>query len=90
MSKVLIGTLRVKVLISYMSSHYLNIPSQLPSEARGLVVGMRLHLHNLCISTLCIGVAPITQYTHMGNNSNIQGNSPNVVKGIFHTLRNCS
>ena len=29
--------------------------------------------------------------THMGNkNSNIQGRSPNVVKVIFHTIRNCS
>ena len=29
--------------------------------------------------------------THMRNkNSNIQGRSPNVVKMIFHTIRNCS
>ena len=35
-----------------------------------------------------IGVAPIT---HVGNkNSNIQGRSPNVVKVIFHTIRNGS
>ena len=35
-----------------------------------------------------IGVAPIK---HMLNkNSNIQGRSPNVVKVIYHTLRNCS
>ena len=40
---------------------------------------------------LHIGIAPITQYTHMRNkNSNTQGSSPNVVKVIFHTLRNCS
>ena len=38
-----------------------------------------------------IGVAPITQYTHVRNkNSNTQGSSPNVVKVVFHTLRNCS
>ena len=35
-----------------------------------------------------IGVAPITQYTHMRNKtSNIQGGSPNVIKVIFHTLK---
>ena len=35
---------------------------------------------------LCIGVAPITQYTHARNeNSNIQGSSPYVVSD----LRNC-
>ena len=39
-----------------------------------------------------IGVAPITQVTHVRNkkNSNTQWSSPNVVKVIFHTLRNCS
>ena len=38
-----------------------------------------------------IGVAPIKQVTHMRNkNSNNQGRSPNVVKVIFHTIRNCS
>ena len=38
-----------------------------------------------------IGVAPITQYTYMRNkNSSTQGSSPNVVKVIFHTIRNCS
>ena len=38
-----------------------------------------------------IGVAPITQYTHMRNkNSNIQGGSLNVIKVIFHTIRYCS
>ena len=43
------------------------------------------------IRAFAIGVAPITQYTHMRyNNSNTQGSSPNVVKVIFHTLRNCS
>ena len=35
-----------------------------------------------------IGVAPIT---HVRNkNSNTQGSSPNVVKVISHTTRNCS
>ena len=38
-----------------------------------------------------IGVAPITQYTHVRNkNSKTQGSSPNVVKVIFHTTRNFS
>ena len=38
-----------------------------------------------------IGAAPITQYTHVRNkNSNTRGSSPNVVKVIFHTSRNCS
>ena len=41
--------------------------------------------------TVCIGVAPISQYTHVRNKkSNTQGNSPNVVKVISHTKRNCS
>ena len=40
---------------------------------------------------LNIGIAPITQVTHMHNkNSNIQGRSPNVIKVLFHTIRNCS
>ena len=38
-----------------------------------------------------IGVASIMQYMYMHNkNSNTQGSSPNVVKVIFHTTRNCS
>ena len=38
-----------------------------------------------------IGVTPITQYTHACNkNCNTPGNSPDVIKVIFHTLRNCS
>ena len=39
-----------------------------------------------------IGVAPIANnFAHMRNkNSNIQGRSPNVVKVIFYTIRNCS
>ena len=38
-----------------------------------------------------IGVAPITQVTHVRyKNSNIQGRSFNVIKVIFHTMRNCS
>ena len=38
-----------------------------------------------------ISVVPITQYTHVCNkNSNTQGNSPRVVKEIFHTLTNNS
>ena len=37
-----------------------------------------------------IGVAPFA-VTHVRNkNSNIQGKSPNVVKVIYHTIRNCS
>ena len=41
--------------------------------------------------TLCflIGVAPITQVTHVRNkNSNIQG-SLNVIKVIVHAIKNC-
>ena len=35
-----------------------------------------------------IGIAPITQVTHVrNNNSNIQGRSLNVIYVIFHTLR---
>ena len=38
-----------------------------------------------------IGLAPITQYTHVCiKNSNTQGSSTNVVKVIFDTTRNCS
>ena len=38
-----------------------------------------------------IGVAPNTQYTDVRNkNSNTQGSSPNVLKVISHTTRNCS
>ena len=41
--------------------------------------------------TFFIGVAHITQYTHVRNkNSNTQESSPNVVKVIFHYLGNCS
>ena len=36
-----------------------------------------------------IGVAPITQVMHVRNkNSNIHGRSLNVIKVIFHTIRN--
>ena len=36
----------------------------------------------------CIGVVPITQNTHLRNiNSKTQGSSPNVVRVVFHTLR---
>ena len=36
------------------------------------------------------GVGPITQLrTWVIKNSNIQGRSPNVVKVIYHTIRNC-
>ena len=38
-----------------------------------------------------IGVALIKQYTHVRNKkSNTKGSSPDMVKVIFHTLRNCS
>ena len=38
-----------------------------------------------------IGVAPITQITHVRNkNSSTQGSSPNVIEVIFHAIRNCS
>ena len=40
---------------------------------------------------IIIGVAPNYAVTHVRNkNSNIQRRSPNVVKVIFHTIRNCS
>ena len=54
-------------------------------------LGVIFHfLEKLC-SIVLIGVAPFTQPTHVRDkNSNIQGRSPNVVKVIFHTLRNCS
>ena len=43
------------------------------------------------IRTDIVGVAPITQYTHVRKKkSNTQGSSPYVVKVIFNTLRNCS
>ena len=56
-----------------------------------VLVLVSLILGDLVIQTKYIGVGPITQYMHMHNkNSNTQGSSPNVVKVIFHTLRNCS
>ena len=43
---------------------------------------------NPCSQVQYIGVAPITQVTHMRNkNNNNQGRSPNVVKVIFHTIK---
>ena len=43
------------------------------------------------IVNIGIGVATIAQVMHVGNkNSNIQGRSLNVIKVIFHTIRNCS
>ena len=45
--------------------------------------------HLICMEIYFIGIGPITQYMHMRNkNSNTKGSSPNVVKMIFHTLRN--
>ena len=45
----------------------------------------------LVTKVVLIGVAPIMQYRHVRHkNSNTQGSSPNVVKVIFHALRNCS
>ena len=42
-------------------------------------------------TTFIIGLAPITQYTHVRDkNSNTQGSSRNVVEVISHTTRNCS
>ena len=46
---------------------------------------------SICYKKQLIGVASITQTTHVRNkDSNIQGRSPNAVKVIFHTVRNCS
>ena len=51
------------------------------------VIYVDLHEHLL----LTIGVAPITQYTHLRyKNCDTQGSAPNVVKVISHTTRNCS
>ena len=53
----------------------------------------RIVLVNECymqfkFSCYSIGAAPITQYTHVRNeNSNTQGNSPNVVKVFFSYLK---
>ena len=47
------------------------------------------HDHDNIIAQ-CIGVAPIMQEHIKNTCSNIQGRSPNVVKVIFHTIRNCS
>ena len=53
-----------------------------PWAGGGGIIGSPLY-HALAY-ILCTGVAPITQYTHVGNkNSNIKGRSPNVVKVIF-------
>ena len=53
--------------------------------------GSLTHSESFPEQTTCIGVAPITQVTHMCNkNSNVQGRSPNVLKVIFHTKWNCS
>ena len=47
-------------------------------------------VHKVFVLIPCIGVAPIMQYMLVHNkNSNTQGSSPNVVKVIFHTIRNC-
>ena len=37
-----------------------------------------------------IGVASVTQLRTCVKNSNIQGRLPNVVKVVFHAIRNCS
>ena len=43
------------------------------------------------IFVLFIGLVPITQDTYVHNkNSNVQGRSLNVIKVIFHAIRNCS
>ena len=58
-----------------------------------------VYIFTLCIEdtkctyymVFCIGIAPITHYTHVLNKiSNTQGGSPNVSKATFRTLRNCS
>ena len=57
---------------------------------------MTVYVKYLCSSPYggyrgSIGVAPVMQYTQVHNKkSNTQWSSPNVVKVIFHTLRNCS
>ena len=47
--------------------------------------GKKIQSHNI------IGIAPITHIRHVRNkNSNNQGRSPNVIKVIFHTIKNSS
>ena len=49
------------------------------------------YINMSCNKIDTLGVAPITQFTHLHNkNSNTQGSSSKVVKVIFHTKRNCS
>ena len=56
-----------------------------------VILSHYLYVQTMISFFIYIGVVPIMQYTHVRNkNSNTQGSSPNVVKVIFHTLRNCS
>ena len=81
--------LRVKLIgigeDSHEISHLIFLMLQnLPSAAVAIAF-LRLNLIAI------IGVAPITQVRHVHNKiSNIQGRSLNVIKVIFHTMRNCS
>ena len=54
--------------------------------------GSRAAVRSHCdVTTLCNGVASITQVMHVHNkNSNIQGKSLNVIQVIFRTIRNYS
>ena len=59
-------------MISYICSFILNVFSVI----------------NPCSQVQYIGVAPMTQVTHVRNkDNNNQGRSPNVVKVIFHTIK---
>ena len=55
-----------------------------------ILSGLQFNESSGKIILLNVGVAPITQVTQVRNkNSNIQGRSLNVIKVIFHTIRNC-
>ena len=60
-----------------------------PWRNRVVVTNHTFPRSSMTTSEDIIGVAPITHPT-CNTNSNIQGWSLNVVKVIFHTLRNCS
>ena len=50
----------------------------------------KFHDYSIDGYIIIIAVAPFTQATHVRTkNSDIQGRSLNVIKVIFHTVRNC-
>ena len=64
-------------------------PPHEAAKGYGKMALYRIHLAMIYVGI--IGVAPITQITHVRNkNSNIQGRSLNAIKVIFHIIINCS